>query len=261
MRRAPSATDGAADAGYPGARVAPIRLAPSLVAPVQGAAGGAIGIPEGTACRFIANAAPSASVAVVVTFANGKTLSLTFGPGGKGYFRSADGIASISWSNAAPAAWLVVDTGVETSNADAAIAQVAGNAGLILNQDGTDANLITMYGGPQTFDDEQSIPPVSQATATETVQQAGATVVGKGHIIEYHLSGLVGPITTAADVLTYVALKGHGTATYYAVCGSGATAYGRKVMATVGGEKLDIVSRNQDTTAKGWAAYWLAYGQ
>lgn len=261
MRLHPSPTDGATDAGYPGSRVAPIRLAPSLVAPVQGATGGTVNIPEGTGARFIANAAPTASVSLVVTYANGKSLTLTFGPGGKGYFRSADGIASITWTAAAPAAWLVVDTGVETSSADAAIAQVVGNAGLALNQDGTDANLITMYGGPQAFDDEQTAGPSSIGPATiETVLQAGANVVGKGHIIEYHLS-MIGPLVTTSDILTYLALKGHASGIYYASAGPGASVYGRKVMAQAGGEKLDLVSRNQDTVAKGNIGYWLGYGQ
>lgn len=113
-----------------------------------------------------------------------------------------------------------------------------------------------------TQDDDQSLGPTSIAAQTaEAVSKAGATVVPVRHLV--YFQGSAGPpaLATAADVLVYVALKGHTSAEYYVVMFAGTGYSGQFEFPTGGaGEKLDIVTANADTVAHAFAFHWAANG-
>lgn len=105
--------------------------------------------------------------------------------------------------------------------------------------------------------DGQVFPPTSVPNATaESVVQAGSNAVPIGAIVYYRLE-VIGTLTTAADQLTYIALKGESSTAYLAFCGPSAVATGSFRMTS--SEKVDIVRANADTTAKVMIAAWDAW--
>jgi hypothetical protein len=104
-----------------------------------------------------------------------------------------------------------------------------------------------VYGSPGVV---LFLAPTSYATQAETVE-ATSTSVPVGTVVFFSIA-MLGPLTTVADVLTYVAIKGATSGTYYAACGPLDSATGSFVMAA--SEDLTIVVRNQDTTSHGAVA-------
>ena len=143
-----------------------------------------------------------------------------------------------------------------------------GSQGVALAQSGVDnsltvnqryqGNLVHPQEGLPTFIEKQSFAPTSVAAATaETVEATGAIVLALGDRVWYHLSaGPVTTLTTAADTLTYVALKGATSGTYYDVAFLEANKNGSFHVPQA--EKLNIVARNQDTAAHTFSGSWWA---
>lgn len=97
--------------------------------------------------------------------------------------------------------------------------------------------------------DGQSYPITSLAGATaEAVVKTGALSIAPGNTVWFMLGVSAGTtLTTPANDAVYVAIKGATSSAYYAVAYFGEVAMGS--FAGVSNEKLNIVSRNQDTVA------------
>jgi len=114
---------------------------------------------------------------------------------------------------------------------------------------------------PNTLTEKQSFAPVSVAASTaETVQNTGGVTLALGQIVFYQISaGPVTTLTTAADTLTYVAIKGATSGNYYAVAFLEQVVSGSFPMPVA--EKLNIVVRNQDTAAHAFSGMWTSMVQ
>lgn len=128
------------------------------------------------------------------------------------------------------------------------IAQIFGGGGnpVLVAVDPTDLTLI----------EDEFLAPTALATTAEAVQVAGTTVIPVGSLVRASLLAAVPSITTAGDILIYIAIKGHTSNTYYAVGTAGSSFHSFRIAQS---EKLDIVARNQDTTAKQVSAHWQSF--
>ncbi len=93
------------------------------------------------------------------------------------------------------------------------------------------------------------------AASAEATVSAGVGTVAVGTRVTFNLS-FSGPLTTPADTLAYIAIKGHTSGNYYASVGPGGALSGYFDMVETG-EALDIVARNQDTVAHTIAASYV----
>ena len=85
---------------------------------------------------------------------------------------------------------------------------------------------------------------VTSASA-EVAQATGATSSTVGNLVTYNLACQAGLLTTAADNLTYVAIKGKTSGFYYAAAFLASVTSGQFWVAAT--EQLEIVTRNEDT--------------
>lgn len=126
----------------------------------------------------------------------------------------------------------------------------AGNAQVSIKKPLTangDLVAVGVFGG-ETQVDLVLLAPASIASATgETVEATGANATVNPSVAYYSLT-MSGPLATAADVLTYIAIKGHTSGDYFVICAPGTSVSGW-IPCPFAAEKLDIVARNADTVA------------
>ncbi len=106
------------------------------------------------------------------------------------------------------------------------------------------------------FVESESLPPTSVAAASlEAVQITGTEVIDAGYLLAFQVNGGPNALTTAANNLTYIAIKGL-TGKYYGV------GFAQQINAALftipNADKINIVTRNQDTAAHVFSGYWQA---
>jgi hypothetical protein len=114
--------------------------------------------------------------------------------------------------------------------------------------------------GSRFFVESESFAPTAIAagsgSATETTQTAGTEALNIGYLVEGLLNGGPTALTTAADTLAYICIKGRPSKKYYAV------AFVQQIVGfnfTIAlTDRIDIVTANQDTAAHTMTGYWQA---
>lgn len=198
--------------------------------------GVSLDVPEGLAitCFAKANAAVPATFTVTARYHNTKTVAVVIGIGG--------------WVNFPSTLFESVDLpssgGLFSVISDNEAFQISPGVGVIQQPQ-----------GPTVVTDEQNILASIAAATVETVEVAGVTALPSGTRVQGILT-MQGPLTTAADVLTYVALKGATSGIYYAIAFAGQIMFVDFYIMQTTAEKLNIVARNQDTAAHEFHSHW-----
>lgn len=128
----------------------------------------------------------------------------------------------------------------------AAIQQVLGGAGAPI--------AVFLDGAFIAFNEEEFFQGVIAAASAEAVSTAGVNTLPVGTLVRFQLSAFPNQLVTAADVSVWVAIKGHTSGSYYALTSAGPVSGSFRIVVA---EKLDIVTRNQDTGAKLFQAHWV----
>lgn len=104
---------------------------------------------------------------------------------------------------------------------------------------------------PPSVIELKAIAPQSLANGSaEAVITAGVAVVPQNTLVRFNLE-MSGPLVTAADVVSFVAVKGHTTGTRYAIALVGTAVSGSFRAPNAVAEAMDLVAANQDTVAHG----------